>query len=50
MLRREGPKEWIAKEVKETHDLAFRFVSKIDPADYVVRLAEAVHNYPKYDT
>lgn len=47
MVVREGPQIWIANEVKETHDLAFRFVSKTEPADYATRLANAMHIYPR---
>lgn len=46
MLNREGPKQWIAEESKETHDIAFRFINKSDPSDYAVRLCEAMHIYP----
>jgi secreted Zn-dependent insulinase-like peptidase len=47
MIIREGPQLWIANEVKETQDLAFRFVNKIEPADYATRLANAMHIYPR---
>jgi insulysin len=46
MLIREGPKEWIAKESKETYDMNFRFLEKIDAADYCTRVAENMHLYP----
>ena len=46
MLIREGPKQWIAEEIKETYDLSFRFISKTEPADYVTRLVESMHIYP----
>jgi secreted Zn-dependent insulinase-like peptidase len=47
MLKREGPQQWIANEVKETHDLSFRFINKTEPADYATRLANAMHLFPK---
>ncbi|CAE7743240.1 Ide, partial [Symbiodinium microadriaticum] len=47
LLRKEGPQEWVAKEVKDVHDMNFRFISKSEPSDYAVRVAEAMHLYPK---
>eukprot|EP01041_Mallomonas_annulata_P009052 gene9052-18749_t len=49
MLRREGPKEWIATEVKEISDMNFRFLNKCEPADYTTKLANHMHIYPKED-
>lgn len=48
MILRDGPQQWIAQEVKETHDLEYRFLNKTEPADYTARLANAMHLYPKY--
>jgi insulysin len=47
MLRKEGPQLWVANEVREVHDMNFRFINKSEPSDYAVRIAEAMHIYPK---
>ena len=42
-----GAVEWIAEEVKQESDNSFRFAKKIDPMDYVVKLAESMHTHEK---
>ena len=37
MLHRSGPQEWIWLELKETADMNFRFINKIEPSDYVIK-------------
>lgn len=48
MLRKQGPKEWVATEVRDVNAMNFRFINKSEPSDYAVRVAEAMHLYPKY--
>ncbi len=42
-----GALQWIAEEVKQESDNSFRFAKKIDPMDYVVKLAESMHTHEK---
>jgi secreted Zn-dependent insulinase-like peptidase len=42
-----GAAEWIMEEVKSESDLKFRFLNKIDPIDYVVRISESMHVHDK---
>lgn len=46
MLRREGPKDWIAQEVKDVADMNFRYVSKTEPSSYATSLANNMQIYP----
>lgn len=46
MLRKEGPKEWIAEECKSIMDMDFRFISKSEPSSYAIQLANNQHIYP----
>jgi len=46
MLRKEGPKEWIAQECKDIMDMDFSFISKTEPSSYAIQLANNQHIYP----
>jgi len=43
LLKRQGPKDWIAQEIIDTAALGFRFLNKTDPSDYVIGLANNMH-------
>jgi secreted Zn-dependent insulinase-like peptidase len=45
MLQRVGAQEWVWMELKETSDMNFRFVNKIEPASYATNLANGMHVY-----
>jgi secreted Zn-dependent insulinase-like peptidase len=45
MLQRVGAQEWVWLELKETSDMNFRFVNKIEPASYATNLANGMHVY-----
>lgn len=45
LLKLEGPKEWIGQEIKDLSTVQFRYLSKINPCDYCVDLANGMHNY-----
>jgi secreted Zn-dependent insulinase-like peptidase len=45
MLQRTGAQEWVWLELKETSDMNFRFVNKIEPASYATNLANGMHVY-----
>ena len=46
MLRKQGPKEWIAQECKDIMDMDFRFISKSEPSSYAIQLANNQHIFP----
>eukprot|EP01035_Chromulina_nebulosa_P017237 gene17237-22763_t len=50
ILKREGAKEWIAKEIKDINDLNYKFLEKSQPSDYVTRLANSMQLYEPIDT
>jgi secreted Zn-dependent insulinase-like peptidase len=45
MLQRSGPQEWVWQEMKETADMNFRFINKVEPASYATGLANGMHIY-----
>ena len=45
MLKRSGPQDWIWEELKDMSDMKFRFMDKVDPSDYVTRLANHLQTY-----
>ncbi len=45
LLKLEGPKEWIGQEIKDLSTVQFRYLSKTNPCDYCVDLANGMHTY-----
>lgn len=45
LIQQQGIEPWRQTELAVMSDIAFRFVEKIDPADYVVKLASNMHHY-----
>lgn len=45
MLKTQGVQDWVAQEIIETSQMKFNFLDKKEPADYVIRLANAMHYY-----
>lgn len=45
LLKHEGPKEWIGQEIKDLSAVQFRYLSKTNPCDYCVDLANGMHTY-----
>lgn len=41
--------ENIPQELKDTADTHFRFLNKVEPAEYATQLAENMHKYPPED-
>ncbi|XP_029847495.1 insulin-degrading enzyme isoform X2 [Ixodes scapularis] len=49
MLRKEGPQEWVFKELQDQSRMAFRFKGKDTPQGYARDLASLVHLFPMED-
>jgi insulysin len=45
MLIREGAQQWVYEEMKDTAEMAFRFINKEEPSNYTVSLANGMHIY-----
>ncbi|MGB2173068.1 MAG: insulinase family protein [Porticoccaceae bacterium] len=45
LIQQEGIEPWRQNELAVMSDIAFRFVEKVDPADYVTMLASNMHKY-----
>ncbi|XP_013403642.1 insulin-degrading enzyme [Lingula anatina] len=46
MLKREGPQEWIFKELQDLSHMQFRFKDKERPQGYACQVASVLHEYP----
>ncbi|CAN7999339.1 unnamed protein product, partial [Ixodes pacificus] len=49
MLRKEGPQEWVFKELQDQSRMAFRFKGKDTPQGYARDLSSLVHLFPMED-
>jgi insulysin len=45
MLKADGVKTWIAKEIKDISDLNYRFLEKTQPTNYVMKMASGMQTY-----
>lgn len=50
MLNKEGCQLWYAQELKDIHDLKYKFLEKSQPSDYVTKLANNMQIYEPKDT
>ncbi|EGR31622.1 insulin-degrading enzyme, putative [Ichthyophthirius multifiliis] len=44
VLKKEGAREYIYEEIKETHKINFRFLEKIAKHEYVTKIADEMHH------
>ena len=49
MIRKEGPVEWIFKEIQKVEELDFKYAEERSPTDNVEDLSESMQMYPPKD-